>query len=102
MGQQEIADLLADFFDPEAPITVRAASERIEKAIREAKETLPMELNADKVVSFAGKVANASNAIAGNDELSKAYSALAGTVLNVLGYNLTVDDNGNLMVVPVE
>lgn len=75
VGQPEVQDMLSDYFS--GIITVRAASERIEKAIKDAKINLPTELSADKLLKLAGKIETASKAIVMiDDELREAYATL--------------------------
>lgn len=81
VGQEELQELLSDYFD--GVISVRAASERIEKAIRDARVSVPLEMDADKVLRLAGKIETASNAIASNPELQEAYTALFQIVASI-------------------
>lgn len=89
LGQDKVAELLADYFEaPEGaePITVRAASQRIEEAIREARETVPLELSPDKIKSLAGKIETASEAIRNNPELVEQYTALLNVLIHMDGW----------------
>lgn len=81
VGQNEVADLLSDYFD--GSITVRAASERIEKAIRDARVSIPLEMDAEKVIRLAGKIETAANTIANDPELRAAYVALFQIVASI-------------------
>ncbi len=95
LGQDAINAILADFFseDESERITVRAASERLEKALRDVKETLPFELNADKINAFAGKIETASTTIMSHPELQSEYSLLFQVLGRMFGYSLeTADD----------
>lgn len=81
VGQLTIADLLADYFG--GFITVRAASERIEQAIKDARETVPLELNVNKLLSLAGKIETARDAIAEDESLKEAYGILMQVIASV-------------------
>lgn len=78
VGQDKLAEILAEYFD--GTITVRAASERVEAAIREARTTVPLELNVEKLVSLAGKIQTAFESIAGDEALREAYAVLFETI----------------------
>lgn len=81
VGQYELEELLSDYFSGE--ITVRAASERIEKAIRDARVSTPLEMDADKIIRLAGKIETASTAIAKNLSLREAYTALFQVIASI-------------------
>lgn len=74
LGQEKVQELLADYFAGE--LTVRAASERIETAIREARVNLPLELSTEKLEKLAGKIETASAAIARDPALRDSYVVL--------------------------
>lgn len=81
VGQEKVQELLEDYFSGD--ISVRAASERIEKAIRDERVSTPLEMDADKIIRLAGKIQTASEAIAGNSELREAYTALFQIVASI-------------------
>lgn len=81
VGRDKLETALADYWD--GGITVRAASERIEAEIREARVTVPMELDHKKIEALAGKILTASEAIATNPSLKEAYAVLVETILAV-------------------
>jgi len=81
IGPDKAAELLEEYVSGE--ITVRAASERIEAAIREAKVSVPLEMNADKLLSLAGKIAGAAVAIADDAELAIAYRELFLSIASI-------------------
>lgn len=81
VGQDQIADLLSDYFD--GNLSVRAASERIEQAIKDARISIPLEMNPEKLLSLVGKIQNASEAIAKNETLKEVYAALLQTVASI-------------------
>ncbi len=81
VGQDKVRDELEAYFAGE--ITVRAASERIEAAIRNAKVSVPLEMDADKVLRLAGKIQTASEKIAGNSDLAEAYKALFQIIASI-------------------
>lgn len=58
-------------------ITVRAASEQIERLIRDNRENIPLEMNPDKIRALSGKIATARDAIAKCPSLFAAYAELA-------------------------
>jgi hypothetical protein len=87
VGRDEINEILADFFTDDEPITVRAASERIEKAIRDAKETIPLELSPDKINKLAGKIETAAPHIPGNAELVEQYRVLVAVIEAALAHD---------------
>lgn len=66
-------------------ITVRAASERFEKAISAAKISVPLEMDAEKLRKLAGKIQSAGAAIAASDnpDLVEAYQLLVETVMSI-------------------
>lgn len=89
LGQEKVAELLKDYFEaPEGaePITVRAASQRIEEAIREARETVPLELSPDKIKSLAGKIETAAEKIKADPELVAQYTALLNVLVRMDGW----------------
>lgn len=61
-------------------ITVRAASERLEGLIREHRVAVPTELNPDKLLDLAGKIANAADQIATCPALYAAYVELTAQI----------------------
>lgn len=81
VGKDRLQEELADYFD--GHITVRAASERIETAIREARENLPLEMSPDKILKLAGKIETASEKIAISAELREAYATLFSVIASV-------------------
>jgi hypothetical protein len=81
VGQEKVQELLEDYFSGD--ISVRAASERIEKAIRDERVSTPLEMDADKIIRLAGKIQTASEKIAGNSELREAYTALFQIVASI-------------------
>lgn len=81
VGQERLQEELADYFD--GHISVRAASERIEKAIKDARETLPLEMSPDKILKLAGKIETAAGQIAVSAELREAYAALFAVIASV-------------------
>lgn len=86
LGREKVEEILADFFREEEPITVRAASERLETALREARETVPLEMSPDKINSLAGKIETAAEAIRENTELTEQYSTLLQVIGRIFGY----------------
>lgn len=61
-------------------ITVRAASERLEGLIRDNRVTVPTELNPDKLLDLAGKIASAADKIATCPSLYAAYVELTAQI----------------------
>lgn len=61
-------------------ITVRAASEQLETLIRDNRVTVPLEMNADKLLDLAGKIATAASAIAADKALYLAYVELTAQI----------------------
>lgn len=78
VGQEKVAEILSDYWN--GNITVRAASERIEAAIKEARVTIPLEMDAEKLIKLAGKIQTASEAIGNDPALSEAYVILLETI----------------------
>lgn len=81
LGRDKVEEILSDFFD--RSITVRAASERLEQALRDVKETIPLELSADRLTAFAGKIQTASEAIAKDPALREAYATIFTVIASI-------------------
>jgi len=81
VGQTALEEILSDYLTGD--ITVRAASERIESAIREARVNIPLELNVDKLLTLAGKIQTTSDAIASDETLQEAYAILLETIASI-------------------
>lgn len=78
IGQARCMDELQDFLA--GAITVRQASERIEKAIRDCRVTVPFELDPAKILALAGKI----EAIGEMDEvLQEAYAILQVAIMSL-------------------
>lgn len=76
VGQERMQEILADYFAGE--LTVRSTSERIEQAIKDARVSIPLEMNADKLLALAGKIESAKEKIVTETDpaLREAYAVL--------------------------
>lgn len=76
IGQDKCRAELADFLA--GAITVRQASERIEKAIRDNRVTVPFELDPAKLLTLASKIEGIGEL---SEELQEAYAILQAAIM---------------------
>lgn len=76
IGQDKCREELEDFLA--GAITVRQASERIEKAIRENRVTVPFELDPAKLLALASKIEGIGEL---SEELQDAYAILQAAIM---------------------
>lgn len=78
IGQDKCREELADFLA--GAITVRQASERIEKAIRDNRVTVPFELDPAKILALASKIEGIGEM---DETLQEAYAVLQVAIMGL-------------------